>query len=342
MKELLYYPNFFIEDETWAKFALLYLDKVITIIPTQANINYSYTHKLLLNETDLLNSHSPSVDEINYASESMGNEIGLLLNNPINKFRESDATWNFEVWKDRDSFTYELYNGKFPDELRRMLIGYNLAEESDNGIIVHQNIASIYMTLLAHIIGEKRRIPVITDKSNSVRFTDINRRINRIVTDSRRFKTLTDSINITLPRRLREISLEEIIEFRNNPIIKRNLLEFQSAVDRLNLLANDNLSENEMIDIKKAIFDAKRQYALNITGQFGVGVSSAIGFYQLINGDAQHLDFLKEVLGLGALQGIRNVYFNINEFETYRRASNYISDVENLAKNRRQLEQRYY
>ena len=33
MKELLYYPGFEVKDETWLKFALLYLDHISPIIP---------------------------------------------------------------------------------------------------------------------------------------------------------------------------------------------------------------------------------------------------------------------------------------------------------------------
>ena len=95
-----------------------------------------------------------------------------------------------------------------------------------------------------------------------------------------------------------------------------------------------------MIDLKKELFDAKKQYISEIIAQFGAGTGATIGIYQLINGDAQHLDFLGEVLGLGAIQGMKKIYGNINEYNNIRKATSYISDIENLSRggwNRRHL-----
>lgn len=340
MRELLYYPNFFIEDEGWVKFALLYLGRVITIVPTEANRHLSDAHNLILNETDLLNSHSPTEEEINSASLKMGNELGFLINNPINDFILNRRTSKFNEWQDERTFTYELFEGKFPVELKRMLTSKRFASESENGILVHNNIANIYMSILAHTIAEDRGISTITDVKEKINFVSIEQAIKRHQTYPNRYKTLTDSINITLPRSIHEIELSEIIEFRNHPRNKKNLQEFQIAIENLRLLVDENLSEYKMIDLKKELFDAKKQYISEIIAQFGAGTGATIGIYQLINGDAQHLDFLGEVLGLGAIQGMKKIYGNINEYNNIRKATSYISDIENLSRggwNRRHL-----
>lgn len=113
-----------------------------------------------------------------------------------------------------------------------------------------------------------------------------------------------------------------------------NLLEFQSAIEKLGLLVEENLSENQMIDVKKELTEAKNQYISEIISQFGVGTATTIGIYQLINSNAQHLDFLREILGLGAIRGIKKIYGLINEYNNIRRATSYISDIENLKRGR--------
>lgn len=334
MRELLYYPYFFIEDEEWIKFSLFYLGRVVTIVPTEANRYLTDTHNLILNETDLLNSHSPTEGEINAAALKMGNELGFLINNPLNDFMVNRGPYNINEWQDDRTFTYELFEGKFPIELKNMLTSKRFARESENGIIVHHNIANIYMSILAHTIAEEREISTITDVKEKIDFVTIDKVIRRHQARPNRYKTLTENININLPRNIQEIELSKIIEFRNHPINRRNLQEFQTAIEKLGLLVNENLSDNQMIDVKKELFDTKQQYISKITAQFGAGTAATIGIYQLINGDAQHLDFLREVLGLGAIQGIKNIYGNINEYNNIRRATSYISDIENLSKGR--------
>lgn len=332
MRELLYYPYFLMEDEEWIKFALLYLGKVVTIVPTEANSYLTDTHNLILNETDLLSSHSPTVGEVNQATLKMGNELDFLTNNPINDFMFNRGPHNINEWKDERTFTYELFEGKFPMELKNMLTSNRYARGSGNGIVVHRNIANIYMSILAHTIAEDRGISTITDVKNKIDFVTIDKVIERHQVRPNRYKTLIENININLPGNVQDLELSKIIEFRNNPNNRRNLQEFQTAIEKLGLLVNENLSENQMIDIKKELSDTKQQYISGIVAKFGVGTAATIGIYQLINGDAQHIDFLREVLGLGAIQGMKNMYGNINEYNNFRRATSYISDIENLSR----------
>lgn len=331
MKELLYYPSFFVEDENWIKFALLYLDKVVTIVPTEAYHHLTNTHQLILNETDLLNSHSPNEVEVNAAALKMGNEIDFFINNPINRYMKNSGPFNVNEWQDKGTFTHELFEGKYPYELKKMLTSKNFAKESENGIIINQYLAHIYMTILAHTIAEDKGISTITDIKNKIDFPTLNNLIKNKQLEPKRYKTLIENINIFLPKDINEIELLKIIEFRNHPNNRKALNEFQTAIEKLGLLTRENTSENELMDVKKELFDAKRKYILNIASQFGVGVGSMIGIYQLIKGDAQQLDFLREVLGMGVIQGVRGIYSDINEYNNIRRATSYISNIENLS-----------
>ncbi|KMJ59121.1 hypothetical protein AB685_08655 [Bacillus sp. LL01] len=330
MRELLYYPNFFIEDESWLKFALLYVGKVVTIVPTEANSFLTDTHRLILEETDLLNSHSPTENEIEVATQKMGMELGLIMNNPINEFLYSGPR-NLTQLKDENLFTYELFEGKYPLELKRMLISNGFASESQNGILVHKNMANIYMAILAHTIAVEKELSTITDVKNNVNFATIDSIIKTHQRTPNKYKTLTDYITVNIPENIDETDLLSLIEFRNHPNNQRNLQAFQSAIEKLGLLSSESLSENELIDIKKELFDAKRQYLANIATYFGTtGIASSIGVFQLINSEAPQLDFLREVLGIAAIFGQRSIYGSINDYNNLRHATSYISDIENL------------
>jgi hypothetical protein len=68
MKKLIYYPNFEPPNLTWLKFALLYLDKLESIVPLERQHLISDDYRRLMNETDLVGMYSPSYNETERAS----------------------------------------------------------------------------------------------------------------------------------------------------------------------------------------------------------------------------------------------------------------------------------
>lgn len=325
LRKALYYPGFYIEDEKWLKFALLYLGEVVTIIPNQANINYTSIHEIVLRETNLFSSHSPVDSEVEEAANSLGDFISRASINPI--YDNSSRRW-----RNRSHDDWEIYYGKMSYRLQEMLLEKEWAMNTENGLNLSPDLASQYMTLLANSIAENSNIPTITDKKMSVNFTNLNRNINR---ENRynRLMTLSNELEIFLPRNIDEINIEELIEFRNNPKNRRTLNELHNAIEDMNNITEYN-SENDMLYLKKNLYDAKKKYKSDLASQFTLGAGSALGIYQLVNGDAPFLDFLREVLGLGVISGVRCTYGNINSYRTINKAIGYLSDVENLTRRR--------
>ena len=67
MKELLYYPGFEIKNETWLKFALLYLDHISPIIPYINASEKDYLTPTFLkvkNNSDLISIKRPTPDDL--------------------------------------------------------------------------------------------------------------------------------------------------------------------------------------------------------------------------------------------------------------------------------------
>lgn len=66
MKGLIYYPGFEVKDETWLKFALLYLDLIRLIIPYTIAPEEQYisgTFLRIMGETDLVRPYRPDFNE---------------------------------------------------------------------------------------------------------------------------------------------------------------------------------------------------------------------------------------------------------------------------------------
>lgn len=322
MREVLYYPNFYIEDERWLKFALLYLGEVVTIMPNNmGEIELSTNQELVLNETNLFSAHSPNSEEIEVAALNIGDTIGRVTMNPLLQNRANG-------WRDLERESMEIYSGKMAYKLQEMLLEKEWAQETERGLIINNDLATEYMTLLANVISNRRDIPTISDKKSDVRYRELDRIVR---TDFRNnsLKTLRDSIEIYLPRNIDETPIERIIEFRNNPVNQRNLNEFHGAMALVNRMG-EMTSEYDIIEAKKRLIDAKKQYKSNLRNSFAATGASILGIYQLIDGDASNLDFLKEVLGMGVIAGVKVAYGQVNGYTNTSKAVSYLTEVERL------------
>lgn len=64
MKDLIYYPRFESRDENWLKFALLYMENFIPIIPSRGRIFLSTNYQKLIDETDLVQPYEPNINKV--------------------------------------------------------------------------------------------------------------------------------------------------------------------------------------------------------------------------------------------------------------------------------------
>lgn len=91
-------------------------------------------------------------------------------------------------------------------------------------------------------------------------------------------------------------------------------------------------SEYDIIEAKKRLIDAKKQFKSNLMNSFAVTGASILGIYQLIDGDASSLDFLKEVLGMGVIAGVKVAYGQVNGYTNVSKAVSFLTEVERLNK----------
>ncbi|WP_138859088.1 hypothetical protein [Exiguobacterium mexicanum] len=326
MKEVLYYPNFYIENERWLKFALLYLGNVVTIVPSNASeIPLSKNQEIVLKETDIFSTHSPSSDEIKEATADIGDLISRVKTNP---FLNNDSN----NWRNLDSEFMEIYFGKMVHNFQDVLLENKWAKRTSNGLIINSDLANAYMTLLANSISSNRSISTISDKNAKIEYDRVNRMIYskpnvKFRSNLENVKTLKSNIEISLPKNIDNIPIERIIEFRNSPQNKRSLNEFHKALELINSI-NAKTPENYIVDAKERLIDAKGKYMSNLGVCFSIIAMPAISMYQLIDGDSSNLDFLKDVLGMSVFPEPKVVYGQIKGFSSSAKAISYLTEIE--------------
>ncbi|NJL56059.1 hypothetical protein HC928_13400 [bacterium] len=101
LEELIYYPGFEVNSENWLKFALLYLDKLVPIIPGSGDKHLNQMYHRLMDETDLINPHRPEKNEGHYATLDALDHVERVLQHPERyklTFGEKDFV---EHWKQK-------------------------------------------------------------------------------------------------------------------------------------------------------------------------------------------------------------------------------------------------
>ena len=108
MKELLYYPGFEIKNETWLKFALLYLDHISPIIPyINASEKYYLTPTFLKvkNNSDLISIKRPTPDDIDVAFETVLAKLENQLEKKYyHKHSGTCSNDHLQYWRDQENY----------------------------------------------------------------------------------------------------------------------------------------------------------------------------------------------------------------------------------------------
>lgn len=213
LEQVVYYPDFEVQDETWLKFSLLYMDKLMPIIPHDARSSLSDRFRKLETETDLLQPHQP---EGNYeygrkASSDAVEEIERILRAPQrfeHCFRSRDFVGR---WKTPSTWTVDLYHKKFRNIFSDFLLGQRLARLSDNGVKMHPELASVYMTILAHVIADRSKLPAMTDFQE---LDDVAMALRQAPPASGTTATVGKvQIELLIPQ-LQYVPLDKVIKFR--------------------------------------------------------------------------------------------------------------------------------
>ncbi|WP_273852320.1 hypothetical protein [Guptibacillus spartinae] len=330
MDNIIYYPGFQINDDEWLKFALLYLDNVSTIVPFEGTPYLTGTHRFLLEETNLLNKYSPTYDEICKSTDDAIWCLSKETKNPKKLLGILGEVDILDFLRQPQIQVYELFRGKFSYEFGEYCLDAGFAHESENGIRLPYQLGIMYMSILAHNIGDYNNMSVITDLADE----RIIRRVNdKTWSYNKRFeeiKAIKKLISLEIPTELDQIPIKRIVELRNKESFQRKLQEFKLAVSELSHLSKTNLTEQSVFEIRNDILSAKENISSDIF-QLCTSMSSMfLGVHIVLNNEAGDLALLKELFGVGVLANAPMIYGKIQRNWHKQLATRYLTDIRNL------------
>jgi hypothetical protein len=328
MREVIYYPTFEVKKEDWLKFALLYLDKLDPIIPFTGDKHLSDRFWQLTNETDLIHVHRPEYSEGERATFDAIDHIEKILRNP-ERYEAIFHTSNVaEIWKNPKKQGATLFEDKYTENWENFCIANKLGRKTDEGLLLANELALVYMTLLAQTIGDARGISPITDYPSLDRFAVFTRRTN--LGDAGAVATAQAVIQLHLPANFSKISLDSVIGHRNRPEFKKRQKAFHEELDKF--IANAEKG-SEPRGFSEALGTAWTDFRDDIL-RVGTGtIAFGLGVWILLESRGVELPRgLKEIasglsLAVGSSITIRNTWRNT---ETKRSTRKYLADLKQL------------
>ena len=327
MNELIYYPTFEVIDPQWLKFALLYLDKLDPIIPTAGDGYFSDQFRRVLGETDLIDIHRPSYAEGSSATRDALEHVEKILKHP-ERYCDIFKPNFIKDWQAPHKQTARLFQDKYSDLWERFCLENRLGRKTNTGLALSEDVALLYMTLLAQVIADGRGVSPITDNRQLDRFAIFTRRPQTV--EPANMKTAQAVIRLELPADLSDISLTNVINQRNRPGFKDRRRAFHHELNEFMSNTEHGTSPghfgeslgNSWTDFKEDIL----KLGAGVT-VFTLGIWIALGSGQIetLKGAQQLAGGLSLSLGSGI--AIRNTW---NHTKTKRFTRKYLADLRKM------------
>ncbi|PET65150.1 hypothetical protein CN514_12325 [Bacillus sp. AFS001701] len=339
MTEFLYYPGFEIEDEEWLKFALLYMRRVHTIVPYEAEGYLSINYNNLRNTTNLLESYRPSYAE---GQKSTYDAIDIIQSKIINRPKRNHGIFGeidiLEYWRQSQNQDTEIFHTKFSPEFSEFCKDYGLCHETSNGINLPRQLALIYMSVIAHNIGDSCGMSVITDTKEQKQISKINNKAWKYNPKFEELKVMNKFIKLEIPVNLKDIPLEAIIKLRNKESFQTKLNSFHASLGTFTSAPGMELTESNCKEIIGNLNGSILDLVSDITGFVTGTAATALGVSLVFSNDGSNLELAKELLGFGVtLGGAFQLYEKYNNVRNKHLAARYLTDIRKLGKNHRLL-----
>ena len=220
MKDLVYFPYFEPANEEWLKFSLLYLDEFQPIIPYSRNSEVSDNYKRIMSETDLIKPYSPEYSHGDTAGIKTIEELEKILTSPNNYTHVLGSGKFFEKWKNQEKWDYLVYEEKYSYRFKNYCLEKHLGKKVSKGLMLHRDVAYIFMKYLAQEIAYTTNSSIITDSQDFEKYANFS----HIETPAtREFNSLAKSVvQLKLPQNISEINFAQLIQFRqaNRELLK--------------------------------------------------------------------------------------------------------------------------
>jgi len=327
MKDLLYYPNFESTNETWLKFALLYINKLNPIVPPSGDHKLSALYQKLLNETDLINRYRPDVDQGTSSTIEAIEIAEKIIENPFPYQLMLSQINPVRAWKKLENHTYMLHQEKFSMDWEIFCLSNGFATKVDHGILLPEKLGNIYMIILATTIGDATGKPLITDRNRTDSLSlHLKALAPRLIKEVQIAQSV---IGLKLPKGLESIPLDRIIGVRNKPEFKRHLSAFHSEQQNFYQAMEDGATGSRFLE------KYERAYNDHLESIYAVGVDTAtygFGAGLVLQSDYIENDFFKVMIaGMGLI--IKSTFTLRKSWRStasHRHCRRYIQDIASL------------
>lgn len=291
MENLVYFPTFEPPSPNWLKFALLYVDNFNPIVPNNRRNELSDDYQRIINETDLIEPYNPQYDQGDRASLKAIEFIEKVGQTPYrysNLFNRANVIRNIANPANR---LFQIYQEKFSMNWEHFCLSNNYGQRTDDGILVSEELAFIFMTFLAEEIAFEEGKSIITDNNTFDNFLNYRRTIPRAIFDRQNFAQ--GVLSLTVPRNISEIPIANLIRFRN-----RNRERIRAFNTELNNSINNvqqGISEREFVNRFNDIYSELTTEIL--TQGLGVATIPLATYILLQNTAATNPEYINQIIG---------------------------------------------
>ena len=336
MRDMVYFPGFEVQNENWLKFALLYFDTLRPIIPCTCYSKEKYlsdTFLHVMGETDLIKPYQPDYEEGSYASILACEEFEKFLSHPEIYgvyFYGSKSGSHIEKWKNHNYQDCTLFNGKYSQTFFDFCTDNKIATPCQEGIRISNDLAFVYMSLLADVISKQHEYEMITDIQKYSQYL-----INKDLTVSRenqnRIRVAKNNIEFSLPADLSHIPLERFVQLRKEHSFNAARKAYMAQIEQLIVHQEngDYFSLEDLLSYKKDLVKIGQQsFAFTASA-----IVSCFSFYSLFNDNQNAIvpALASAVMdGIAVKDAFSNLPQHVDSIKEKHSARKYVTTIETL------------
>lgn len=264
----IYHPHIHFPSDAWVKTAALYWTKLGRIVPTGCRLRDSDTVRALRDELDFVLDVDPQVS----ISRS------YLACATFRWFIEEHQPWLQPLYGGRSaerSVAAEVADEKFAWTMRHALERTGLATDEGTNLVMHPELARVYMSVLAEDIAKANQLQPVTDDpdlyavgsgwtpqrmrsvllpAQAARLNELDRR-DELHQAAQMLGMI--AVNAVVPRDLHRMPVERIVEIRRR--FGPQFLAFRELADSIAAGIEQNLGTVEDPEVLRAYIEQEAQ-----------------------------------------------------------------------------------
>lgn len=229
---ILYYPSIKIEDGMWLRNALLYWDKVSSIVP---GFNYNESNSIEIEYLREAGLYEPIYPSVMWGNDELCKEFCEQVRKNLKHRRVFSTSRKYsQIHTDKMVIQNEnmVHIEKTPDTILNYLLDAGIAKRNCDGPWINMNEydANIYMATLARYLARAHgNVEIGTDKSTKFLYPYVPEKSKKVI-DKQIY--LNVAMQDILPVPSADISIQDIIDFKNQykdqlKCFRRRIDEFQ-------------------------------------------------------------------------------------------------------------------